>query len=112
MSTTFNLNNLDEHNFPIEHDASLSRLDAHFGNDYSFNQGIFNQVLKFYNGMTTATIPIASKARYARVKKSQATNPEVIYGVRQLVLSYGETALYLSTSKPALCYNPYLRNVS
>lgn len=95
--TSFDLNYLDQHNFPIEHDASLSREDAYFGNDYSFNQTIFNQVLAYYEGMTEATIPVASKARYARVQNSAKVDPDDIYGVRQLVLSYGETALYLST---------------
>jgi hypothetical protein len=46
--------------------------------------------------MTDATIPVASKAKYNRVLQSKATNPEFVYGPRELVLSYGETALYLS----------------
>lgn len=95
--STFDLNFLDQHNFPIEHDASLSRNDAYFGNDYSFNQGIFDEVLDYYDGATIATIPAASLARYHRVTAQRASNPTFIYGPRQLVLSYGETALYLST---------------
>lgn len=60
FSTTFDMNNLDEHNFPIEHDGSLSRLDYYEGNDYSFNQDVFNQVLGFYTGMSDATIPVST----------------------------------------------------
>jgi hypothetical protein len=97
LSSTFDLNDLDQHNFPIEHDASLSRQDAYFGNDYSFDQKIFNQVLAYYEGMEETSIPVASKARYNRVETARSQNPEFIYGVRQLVLSTGETALYLST---------------
>lgn len=97
LGSTFDLNDLDQHNFPIEHDASLSREDAYMGNDYSFNQNIFNQVLDYYQGMETTSIPVASKARYNRVETARDANPEFIYGVRQLVLSTGETALYLST---------------
>jgi hypothetical protein len=97
LATTFDLNDLDQHNFPIEHDASLSRQDAYFGNDYAFDQGVFNQVLAYYEGMEETSIPVASKARYHRVETARASNPEFIYGVRQLVLSTGETALYLST---------------
>lgn len=96
LSLAFDLNNLDEHNFPIEHDGSLSRGDFYFGDDSSFNQTIFNEVLAFYEGVDTTTIPLASKARYSRIQTTQATNPTTIYGARQLVLSYGETALYLS----------------
>lgn len=96
-ATSFDLNNLDEHNFPIEHDGSLSREDYYFGNDHSFNQTIWNQVLYYYENMTTATIPVASLARINRINNARAVNPTFIYGPRQLVLSYGETALYLST---------------
>jgi hypothetical protein len=45
--------------------------------------------------MTDATIPTASKARYNRVLQSKA-DPTFTYGPREIVLSYGETALYLS----------------
>ncbi|CAK4032758.1 related to chloroperoxidase [Lecanosticta acicola] len=93
---SFDLNDLDQHNFPIEHDASLSRQDAFFGNDYSFNQTIFNQVLSFYDGMANTSIPVASKAKYARVQDSQQRDPTFTYGPREFILSYGETALYLS----------------
>ena len=95
-TTYFNLDALDEHNFPIEHDGSLSRWDAYFGNDHSFNQTIFNQILSHYEGMTHTSIPIGEQARYARIQNARAMNPKFIYGPRQLALSYGETALYMS----------------
>lgn len=97
LSLSFDLDDLDEHNFPLEHDGSLSRQDFLFGNDHSFNQSIFDEVLAFFEGTDTATIPLASRARYQRIKTAEAEDPTCIYGVRQLVLSYGETALYLST---------------
>jgi hypothetical protein len=40
-------------------------------------------------------IPHAAAARYARIQNSKATNPEMVYGIRQYLLSYGETALYM-----------------
>lgn len=110
LSLSVDLDRLREHNYLLEHDASLSRQDNYFGDDLSFNQTIFDQVLAFYHGTDTATVPVASNARYARVKNSRAINPDFIYGVRQLVLSYGETALYLSvmgdpvTGKAPLSY--------
>jgi len=97
LSSTFDLDNLDQHNFPIEHDGSLSRRDAYFGDDHTFNQDTFNQVLAYYEGMEETSIPVASKARYNRIETARSEDPEFIYGVRQLVLSTGETALYLST---------------
>jgi hypothetical protein len=97
LSSTFDLDDLDQHNFPIEHDGSLSRRDAYFGDDHTFNQDTFNQVLAYYEGMEETSIPVASKARYNRIETARSEDPEFIYGVRQLVLSTGETALYLST---------------
>jgi len=64
LATSFDLNNLNEHNFPIEHDASLSREDYYVnGNNYSFNQTVFDEVLKLYKGMNETSIPVASKAK-------------------------------------------------
>jgi hypothetical protein len=57
LATSFDLNNLDEHNFPIEHDASLIREDYYVnGNNYSYNQIVFDEVLKFYDGMNETSI--------------------------------------------------------
>lgn len=52
-------------------------------------------VLAFYNGTNTTSIPLASKAKYSRVLDSRAKNPTFVYGPREYILSYGETALYL-----------------
>ncbi|KAI6802881.1 hypothetical protein KC363_g1224 [Hortaea werneckii] len=93
----FDLNDLDQHNFPIEHDASLSRRDAFFGNDYSFYQPNWDMVLKYYQGKTETDITSASAAQRNRVATSRAINPEVVYGPREFVLANGETALYLQT---------------
>lgn len=93
---TFDLDDLQEHNFPIEHDASLSRLDNYFGNDDPFNNASWSQVLDSFGDAETITIPIAGKARYARVTDSRTRNPDFTYTPIQFVLSYGETALYLS----------------
>ncbi|KAB8349476.1 hypothetical protein FH972_023503 [Carpinus fangiana] len=93
---SFDLNDLDKHNFPIEHDGSLSREDAFFGNDYSFNQTDFNMLLSHFQGGKTS-IKTASEGKYARVQDSRRRNPTMVYGAREFVLSYGETALYLQT---------------
>lgn len=97
LAVSFDLNNLDKHNFPIEHDASLSRADFNEGGDNtSFNQTIFNEVLAFYEGSDYTSIPVAAIAKYARVQTELARDPKFTYTPQQFVLSYGETALYLS----------------
>lgn len=93
---SFDLNDLDEHNFPIEHDASLSREDFHVnGNDYGFNQTVFDSVVAYFHG-TDATVATAAKAKFNRVVVERARDARFQYGPREFVLSYGETALYLS----------------
>ncbi|KAK4495842.1 hypothetical protein PRZ48_013110 [Zasmidium cellare] len=98
LATSFDMDDLDRHNFPIEHDGSLSRADYYEGNDHSFNQSKWNQVLAYYAGQENTSIKQASLARYNRIQVQRALNPDkFIYGPRQIVLSYGETALYLQT---------------
>lgn len=97
LGGAFDLNDLDQHNFPIEHDASLSRQDAYFGNDYSFYNPNWQQVLAFYKGKTQTDIKTASLAKYSRVNDSMTRNPTFTYSLREFVLSYGETSLYLQS---------------
>jgi len=98
LATSFDLNNTDKHNFPIEHDASLSRADYYLdnGGNYSFNETIFNKVLAFYSGMNETSIPVAAKAKYVRVQEEAGRDSHFTYTAQQFILSYGETALYLS----------------
>ncbi|KAF2088261.1 Cloroperoxidase [Saccharata proteae CBS 121410] len=96
LSPSFDLNNLDSHNFPIEHDASLSRADAYFGDNHSFNATIFSTVLAYFSSTNTTSIPLAAHARYNRVLTEKARDPAFTYTAQQFITSYGETALYLS----------------
>lgn len=81
---------------PIEHDASLSRRDAFFGDNFSFNNTIWQQTVSFFSGGKTALLP-AAKAIANRTADSTQTNPEFTYGFREFVFRYGETAIYLQT---------------
>lgn len=47
LAISFDLDNLDEHTFPIEHDASLSRAGCYEnnGDNYPFNQTILIRCL-------------------------------------------------------------------
>lgn len=97
-SGMMNLDDLDKHNY-IEHDGSLSRAPYHQnGDDHSFRQDIFDQVLSFYSNSTNATTSIsqASKAHLHRVR-TDAQTPGFRYGLKQVMLGYGESSLYLMT---------------
>ena len=93
---TMNLDDLDKHDF-IEHDGSLSRAPFHVaGDDHTFRQDIFDQVLSFFSNDTNATTSIdeASKAHLHRVQVD-SKSPDFSYGSKQTFLALGETALYL-----------------
>lgn len=97
LSLEFDLDQLDHHDMVIEHDASLSRADVSTGNNYSFNQTIWDTVLAYYDGMNATSIPVAAKAKYMRVQTEAARDPTFTYGPVQFIFSYGETAIYIST---------------
>jgi hypothetical protein len=97
LAGTFNMDQLRMHNFPIEHDVSLSRQDVYQGDNLNFNQSVFNEVLGFYQGMTRTTFSAGAHALWSRVHTQRALNGDkLIYSPRQLVLSYAETSLYMS----------------
>lgn len=99
LSASFDLSDLATHNFPIEHDASISRQDAHFGNPQPFHAPSFAQYTAVLDPpqdrRTTTSISSVSAAKFARFNDSRARNPEFVYGAREAALSYGENALYL-----------------
>lgn len=92
-ATTFSLNDLGNHNI-LEHDASLSRSDAYFGNPLVFNQSVFDETKSYWTGKTI-TVKMAAKARLARIKTSKATNPT--YQLSELgdAFTYGESVAYV-----------------
>ncbi|CAN9094956.1 unnamed protein product [Alternaria alternata] len=97
LGGSFDLDDLSQHNFPIEHDASMSRQDAALGNPQPFYNPNWQQYISFFAGKDQTDVPTAAKAKYARTQDSQKRNPEFVYGLREAVFSYGENALYLQT---------------
>lgn len=93
---SFDLNQLDQHDFPIEHDGSISRMDAYFGDNYSFNQRNYDQYLAYFNGKTKSDLKTISTAKHARYEDSLARNPTLTYGIRETIFSYGENAIWVS----------------
>ncbi|KAJ3943672.1 uncharacterized protein N0V96_006602 [Colletotrichum fioriniae] len=90
---TFHLNDLNKHDL-IEHDASLSRADIYFGDNWSFNQTIFDET-KSYWPSETISISDAAKALVARQKSAEKINPEYKLPLDGYTNSLGQTAMYL-----------------
>lgn len=90
--STFDLIDLAAHNV-IEHDASLSRNDAYFGDDLHFNPSIWAAVATHFS---EETIPIATaaRARLDRLAAAQSVNPNFDLTASGAQGSLIETALY------------------
>lgn len=91
-SNTFSLDDLGRHNV-LEHDASLSRQDAFFGNALVFNETVFGETRAHWQ--ETIDVPQAAAARLARVQTSNATNPTFGFTKIGTAFSLGESAAYL-----------------
>lgn len=95
---SFDLDHLAKHG-TIEHDVSLSRNDIALGSNTTFDKTIWDGVLKSYGDATTTDFHSASKARYDRFlatkKAHEAAGKPYQYGIKEFILSYGETALLL-----------------
>lgn len=97
LAISFDLSDVDEHNFPIEHDASLSHVDYCLdnGDNYSFNETIFNEVLAFYSSMNETSIPVVARAKYAGYRCMLEGIPLHVYStvVRSLLWQDGFVSL-------------------
>lgn len=58
----------------LEHDASLSRSDHHFGNNHVFNQSIFDQSKKYWTTDILDRYQM-SNAKLARQIQSRVSEP-------------------------------------
>lgn len=92
-ATSFSLNHLSRHNI-LEHDASLSRQDAYFGDNHDFNQTIFDETRSYWP-QPVVDIKAAARSRQARVNTSSTTNPTYNMSELGMAFSYGETAAYI-----------------
>ncbi|KAI0105679.1 Cloroperoxidase [Nemania sp. FL0031] len=73
-ATTFDLDHLDRHDF-FEHDGSLSRQDAYFGQWSRFNATVWNWTKQYYTD-DILDVQIVANARASRHTRSNLTNPE------------------------------------
>jgi Peroxidase, family 2 len=82
--------NLNRHNV-LEHDASMSRSDAFFGNNHVFNQTIFDTTRVFWTA-DTLTADMLANGKIARQLASKSTNPNYTFTSTNEAFSLGEVA--------------------
>ncbi|TVY82939.1 putative sterigmatocystin biosynthesis peroxidase, partial [Lachnellula suecica] len=95
---SFDLDHVNKHGL-IEHDVSLSRDDVAFGDNHSFDRAVWDGVMASYGEATETNFGSVSTARYERVVACKKAHEEAgkgfEYGIKEFVLSYGESALFL-----------------
>ncbi|KAK4189130.1 putative aromatic peroxygenase [Podospora australis] len=91
---TFHLDDLNKHG-AIEHDGSLSRKDAFFGDNHTFSPETWAQVSAHFGDREIIPIEVAAEARKARLAKAAEENPDFKLPSDQEGFSYIETSLYL-----------------
>ncbi|KAK1491857.1 hypothetical protein CTAM01_10180 [Colletotrichum tamarilloi] len=89
-ATFFTLDQLNVHNV-LEHDASLSRTDAAFGNNHVFNQSIFDESRAYWTKDTLDAQQLAN-SKLARQVTSRAFNPNYTFTATVENFSLGEVA--------------------
>ncbi|KAI1123098.1 Cloroperoxidase [Nemania abortiva] len=87
-ATFFTLDQLNVHNL-LEHDASLSRSDAYFGNNHIFNQTVFEETKKYWQG-GIIDINMLANSKVARQLTSKAFNPTYRFTLITEEFSLGE----------------------
>jgi len=92
-STWFSLDHLSRHNV-LEHDASLSRVDAYLGHADIFNQAAFDETLSYYGDVLN--VESGAAAIVARIKTCKATNPTYSLSSLGEAFILGETAAFIS----------------
>ncbi|KAL4789164.1 Peroxidase, family 2-domain-containing protein [Aspergillus venezuelensis] len=87
-ATDFDLDQLNTHNL-LEHDASISRLDAYFGNNHVFSSSVFAETKKYFPN-AIVTLQNLANAKLARQVHSKAFNPTYTYTETTESTSYNE----------------------
>ncbi|KAI0965914.1 Cloroperoxidase [Xylaria arbuscula] len=93
-STTFDLNHLDRHDL-FEHDGSLSRQDAFFGQWSRFNQTVWDWTKQYYTG-DILDVQMIANGRAQRHTRSNLTNPEYSLSALGYDFSTGENTAILA----------------
>ncbi|KAJ8117379.1 heme-thiolate peroxidase [Boeremia exigua] len=89
-ATFFTLEQLNVHNV-LEHDASLSRTDAAFGNNHVFNQTVFDTSKMWWTGETVTAEQLAHSKIYRQLV-SRSENDNYTFSASTEEFSLGEVA--------------------
>ncbi|KAJ4298075.1 hypothetical protein N0V90_005974 [Kalmusia sp. IMI 367209] len=89
-ATFFTLDMLNVHNV-LEHDASLSRTDAFFGNNHIFNQTVFDTSRAYWTE-DVVTANMLANSKIFRQVESRAFNPDYKFTSTTEQFSLGEVA--------------------
>lgn len=87
-ATFFTLDQLNVHNV-LEHDASLSRTDAYFGNNHLYNSTVFAETRQWWT-TDPVTAEQLAHSKIFRQLQSRATNPEYKFTSVTQEFSLGE----------------------
>lgn len=80
----------------IEHDASLSRGDFAFGDNFSFNETLFQALVNTNPDVNFYNATAAGEAQRVRLLHSQSVNPTLINTRKEFSIRSRESALYIS----------------
>ncbi|KAF5335384.1 hypothetical protein D9611_011767 [Ephemerocybe angulata] len=77
----------------FEGDSSMTRADAFFGDNHSFNQTLFDQFVDYSNryGGGYYNLTVAAKLRAQLIKQSIATNPKFEFTSPRFFTAYAES---------------------
>jgi len=88
--TFFTLEHLNVHNV-LEHDASLTRTDAYFGNNDIFNETVYNASRQWWTDETVTAKHLAHSKLFRQIE-SRASNPDYTFSASTEDFSLGEVA--------------------
>ncbi|KAK7039906.1 Chloroperoxidase [Favolaschia claudopus] len=95
VASTVNLDELVLHGL-IEHDASLSRVDAALGDPLHFSEQIFSTLAHSNPGVNYYNTTSAGHVQFARLADSLKKNPNVTNTPHEFKIRTRESAFYLS----------------
>ncbi|KAF7773206.1 hypothetical protein Agabi119p4_5373 [Agaricus bisporus var. burnettii] len=77
----------------FEGDASMTRADAFFGDNHSFNQTLWDGFVDFSNrfGAGKYNLTVATELRIQRIQDSIATNPQFSFVSPRFITAYAES---------------------
>jgi len=98
---------------PIEHDASMTRLDFYFGDNHGLNQDLYADLLSASTDGVVLTKDDFAAYQSRRLNDSLHNNPTFTHGAKQKLILAGEPQLILAVfgQTDGTTYNVSLENI-